>query len=176
MLARTKALAVCCVALVGASCGVGAGSAAAQTPQATLLPGGRAVAPPSAPPAVKAMIEAANRIRHRPYSWGGGHRSWNSRGYDCSGSVSYVMHAAGLLEWPLDSTGFSRWGGPGASPWVRIYANREHVFAVIAGLRWDTSYTEDGDRSGPGWSEFMRPSGGFRLRHPLGLESAIPLS
>jgi hypothetical protein len=177
MLVRTKALAICCAASVGALwMGAGSAPAAAQTPQATLLPSGRAVAPPSAPPAVKAMIEAANRIRHRPYKWGGGHRSWNSHGYDCSGSVSYVMHAAGLLEWPLDSTGFSHWGGPGASPWVRIYANREHVFAIIAGLRWDTSYSDDGDRSGPGWSEFTRPTRGFRLRHPLGLEQATPLS
>lgn len=149
---------------------------AATVPEAELLPSGRAVAPASAPPAVKAMIEAANRIRHRPYVWGGGHRHWRSRGYDCSGSVSYVMHAAGLLESPLDSTGFMRWGGGGAGSWVRIYANREHVFAVIAGLRWDTSMTDDGDRSGPGWSEYMRPNRGFRLRHPLGLEQATPLS
>lgn len=160
-----------CGALYGAVAPAGA-----KVPDARLSPDGRAVAPASAPPAVKAMIEAANRIRHRPYAWGGGHRSWNSRGYDCSGSVSYVMHAAGLLEGPLDSTGFMRWGGGGAGSWVRIYANREHVFAVIAGLRWDTSYTDDGDRSGPGWSEEMRPTGGFRLRHPLGLFRATPLS
>ena len=63
------------------------------------------------------------------------------------------MHAAGLLESPLDSRGFMRWGGGGAGSWVRIYANHEHVFAVIAGLRWDTSMTDDGDRTGPGWSE-----------------------
>ncbi len=151
-------------------------SALGKVPIATLTPGGRAIAPPSAPPAVKAMIEAANRIHHRPYVWGGGHRHWNSRGYDCSGSVSYVMHAAGLLESPLDSTGFMRWGGGGGGSWVRIYANHEHVFAVIAGLRWDTSYSEDGDRSGPGWSEEMRPADGFRLRHPLGLERVVPLS
>src|SRR5436190_6760963 len=157
-------------------CGALAGSATADVPQATLLRDGRALAPLSAPPAVKSMNEAANRIRHRPYVWGGGHRSWNSRGYDCSGSISYVMHAAGLLESPLDSTGFMRWGSGGAGSWVRIYANREHVFAVIAGLRWDTSMTDDGDRSGPGWSEYMRPSGGFRLRHPLGVEHALPLS
>ena len=85
------------------------------------------------------------------------------------------MHAAGLLEYPLDSTGFMRWGGGGGGSWVRIYANRDHVFAVIAGLRWDTSYSDDGDRTGPGWSEEMRPTGGFRLRHPLGLERANPL-
>ncbi|MFI5026735.1 MAG: peptidoglycan endopeptidase [Solirubrobacterales bacterium] len=153
-----------------------ASTAPAAVPQAELLPSGRAVAPASAPPAVKAMVEAANRIRHRPYAWGGGHRGWQSRGYDCSGSVSYVMHAAGLLESPLDSTGFMRWGAAGAGRWVRIYANREHVFAVIAGLRWDTSMTDDGDRSGPGWSEYLRPTGGFRLRHPLGVEHAAPLA
>ena len=114
------------------------------------------------------MIRAANHIRHRPYRWGGGHREWNSPGYDCSGSVSYVLHAAGLLDSPLDSTGFMRWGGGGAGSWVRIYANREHVFMVIAGLRWDTS-SEEGDGHGPGWSEELRPTAGFRLRHPLGL-------
>jgi cell wall-associated NlpC family hydrolase len=143
--------------------------AAARTPSAELLPGGRAIAPPSAPPAVKRMIAAANHIRHRPYRWGGGHRHWNSRGYDCSGSVSYVLHAADLLDYPLDSTGFMRWGGGGPGSWVRIYANHEHVFAVIAGLRWDTSYSDDGDRTGPGWSELTRSTRGFRLRHPLGL-------
>lgn len=167
---------VLCLLTLALTVGAQAGPAAADVPQATLTPGGRAIAPPSAPASVKAMIEAANRIRHRPYRWGGGHRSWNSAGYDCSGSVSYVMHAAGLLESPLDSTGFMRWGGGGGGSWVRIYANRDHVFAVIAGLRWDTSYSEDGDRTGPGWSEVMRPTGGFRLRHPLGLEAAVPLS
>jgi hypothetical protein len=160
-----------CGALVGA-----AAPAGAKVPQAQLLPSGRAVAPASAPPAVKAMIEAGNRIRNRPYKWGGGHRRWNDRGYDCSGAVSYVMHYAGLLDWPLDSTGFMRWGGGGAGSWVRIYANKEHVFAVIAGLRWDTSYITDGDRSGPGWSEEMRSTDRFRVRHPLGLLKATPLT
>jgi hypothetical protein len=173
---RGTAIATLAVAATGAALSFGPAAASAAVPEATLTPGGRAVAPASAPPAVKAMIEAANRIRNRPYHWGGGHRSWNARGYDCSGSVSYVLHAAGLLEAPLDSTGFMRWGGGGAGSWVRIYANRDHVFAVIAGLRWDTSYTEDGDRSGPGWSEVMRDAGGFRLRHPLGLFSAEPLA
>lgn len=159
-------------------CGVlaGSGSAGAAVPQARLLPDGRAVAPASAPASVKAMIEAANRIRRHPYHWGGGHRSWKARGYDCSGSVSYVMHAAGLLDRPLDSRGFMRWGRGGAGSWVRIYANRDHVYAVIAGLRWDTSFTDDGDRSGPGWSERMRSRKGFRVRHPLGLLRAEPLS
>jgi cell wall-associated NlpC family hydrolase len=155
-------------AATGALLGTGTASAIAAVAQAELLPSGRAVAPPSAPPSVKAMIAAANHIRNRPYRWGGGHRNWNSKGYDCSGSVSYVMHAAGLLDWPLDSRGFMRWGGGGAGSWVRIYANREHVYAVIAGLRWDTSMTDDGSH-GPGWSETMRSGHGFRLRHPLGL-------
>jgi hypothetical protein len=177
MRVRRQASALCGLLVFIALFGSQASIAAADVPQATLTPGGRAIAPPSAPPAVKAMIEAANRIHHRPYRWGGGHRHWNSRGYDCSGSVSYVMHAAGLLPWaPLDSTAFMHWGAPGGGSWVRIYANHEHVFAVIAGLRWDTSYSEDGDRSGPGWSEEMRPTGGFRLRHPLGLEHVVPLS
>jgi len=108
-----------------------AAAAEAAVPQARLLAGGRAVPPPSAPPAVKEMIQAANHIRHRPYRWGGGHRGWRSRGYDCSGSVSYVLHAAGLLDWPLASTGFMRWGGRGPGSWVRIYANAGHVYAVI---------------------------------------------
>jgi hypothetical protein len=132
------------------------------------LEGSRAVAPRSAPPEVKAMIRAANDIRHKPYVWGGGHRRWRSRGYDCSGSVSYVLHRAGLLDYPLDSTGFKHWGKHGRSGWVTIYASREHVFMVIAGLRWDTSYITDGDRSGPGWSKTMRPHRGFRVRHPAG--------
>ena len=165
----TISIAVCACLLASAA------STSAAAPQATLLPGGRAVAPATAPPAVKAMIEAANRIRHRPYRWGGGHRNWNSRGYDCSGSVSYVMHAAGLLDYPLDSRRFMRWGSGGPGSWVRIYANDGHVFAVIAGLRWDTSMTDDGDRHGPGWSETMRSGNGFRLRHPLGLlQASLP--
>jgi hypothetical protein len=169
----TKLAAACaCIALVLAAA---ASLSVAATPAAKLLPSGRAVAPPSAPPSVKAMIAAANRIRHRPYRWGGGHRSWNSRGYDCSGSVSYVLHAAGLLDYPLDSRGFMRWGGRGPGSWVRIYANAGHVYAVIAGLRWDTS-SDEGDGHGPGWSEEMRSGNGFRLRHPLGLLRAQPLS
>ena len=171
MLRRGTILLAACAFLLAAAPG-----ASAAVPQATLLPGGRAVAPPSAPPAVEAMIQAANRIRHRPYVWGGGHRGWRSRGYDCSGSVSYVMHAAGLLDSPLDSRGFMRWGRGGPGSWVRIYASNDHVFAVIAGLRWDTSMTDEGDGHGPGWSEEMRSTGGFRLRHPLGLLAASPLA
>src|ERR1700710_1445048 len=169
------------IAALGAALALSAVSGAdptiaqAHVPQATLPPGGRAITPPGAPPAVKAMIEAANRIHHRPYHWGGGHRSWNSAGYDCSGSVSYVMHAAGLLESPLDSTGFMRWGGGGTGSWVRIYGNHENVFAVIPGLRWDTSMTDDGVASGPIGQAYRRLGNGFLLHHPLGLLQAVPL-
>src|SRR3954470_7987191 len=151
-MSRVLQIAVC-LAFMGAC--LLAGPTQAAVPQARLR-GARAIAPPPAPSAVKAMIGAPTHIRHRPYRWGGGHRHWNSAGYDCSGSVSYVLHAAGLLDWPLDSTGFMRWGGGRAGSWVRIYANQEHVFAVIAGLRWDTSMADDGDRTGPGWSEYLR--------------------
>lgn len=167
---RRRVPTACLLALVASLLLVAAAGAA--VPQATLVNSRRAVAPPSAPPAVKAMIAAANHIRERPYVWAGGHRNWNSRGYDCSGSVSYVLHAAEMLDYPLDSTGFMRWGGGGPGSWVRIYASHEHVFMVIAGLRWDTSYVTDGDRTGPGWSETMRPTNGFRVRHPLGLLAA----
>jgi len=150
-------------------------TASADVPDATLR-GAFAVAPPSAPASVKAMIAAGNRIRHKRYLWGGGHVNWWSpKGYDCSGSVSYVLHAGGLLDYPLVSGDLAHWGAPGAGAWVRIYANDGHVFAVIAGLRWDTSFITDGDRTGPGWSLTMRPTRGFRLRHPTGVEHATPL-
>jgi hypothetical protein len=135
--------------------------------QATLK-GARAVPPRSAPAEVKAMIHAANDIRHKPYRWGGGHRDWSSHGYDCSGSVSYVLHAAGLLDYPLVSSELAHWGKPRHNRWVTIFANEDHVYMIIAGLRWDTSYITDGDRTGPGWSEVMRSSKGFHSRHPAG--------
>jgi hypothetical protein len=164
---RTGSLVAALVAAGLATAVIGPAAAGAGVPQAHLI-GSRAVAPHSAPPQVKDMIAAGNRIRHKPYRWGGGHRRWRSKGYDCSGSVSYVLHKAGLLDYPLDSTGFMHWGNKGHSSWVTIYANRGHVFMVIAGLRWDTSYVTDGDRSGPGWSTLMRSRKGFRVRHPAG--------
>jgi NlpC/P60 family len=154
--------AACCLASLAT-----ATNASAHVPHAH-LDGSRAVAPRSAPDVVKRMIAAGNDIRHKPYRWGGGHRHWQSRGYDCSGAVSYVLHKAGLLDYPLDSTGFMHWGQKGASGWVKILANHDHAYMVVAGLRWDTSYITDGDRSGPGWSEQMRSSGGFHVRHPEG--------
>src|SRR5437763_1881350 len=163
LVSRRKALVVGLSLAVLAS----ASSAWGGVPQAH-LDGSKAVVPHSAPPEVKAMIRAGNRIRHKPYVWGGGHTRWRSRGYDCSGSVSYVLHRAGLLDYPLDSTGFMHWGKHGHSKWVTIYSSHEHAYMVVDGLRWDTSLITDGDRSGPGWSEVMRTSRGFRVRHPAG--------
>ena len=124
---------------------------------------GKAVAPRSAPRAVKAVIAAANRIEDRPYRYGGGHARWNDTGYDCSGSVSYALHGGGLLDSPMPSGSFMNWERGGRGKWITVYANGGHVYAVIAGLRWDTSMTP-GD--GPGWSKQMRSSSGFRIRHP----------
>jgi peptidoglycan hydrolase CwlO-like protein len=134
--------------------------------QTASLVDGQAVAPANAPPAVRSAIEAANRIVGLPYVWGGGHGSFEDSGYDCSGSVSYALHGGGFLSSPLDSTGLMTWGSPGAGSWITVYANSGHAYAVIAGLRFDTSGTVGG--SGPSWSTAMRSSAGFVARHPDG--------
>ena len=126
---------------------------------------GKAIAPASAPPRIKAVIAAANRIRNKPYIYGGGHGRWEDSGYDCSGSVSYALHGGNFLDSPLDSTRFMSWEKPNRGSWISVYANSGHAYAVIAGLRWDTSMTP-GD--GPGWSEQMRSSAGYVVRHPAG--------
>jgi len=127
---------------------------------------GQAIAPANAPLAVKSAIEAANRIVGRPYVWGGGHGSFEASGYDCSGAVSYLLHGGGWLSSPLDSTGLTTWGSPGPGSWITVYANSGHTYAVVAGLRWDTSGTVGG--SGPSWTTAMRSSAGFIARHPDG--------
>ena len=134
--------------------------------RAKLLSNGDAIAPAGAPLAVRGAIEAANRINSLPYIWGGGHGSFSDSGYDCSGSVSYALHGGGLLSSPLDSTGLEFWGSPGAGNWITVFANSGHAYAVIAGLRWDTSMTGG---NGPRWSTMMRSSAGFVARHPSGL-------
>jgi len=127
---------------------------------------GLAVAPASAPPEVQAIIEAGNKIATKPYRYGGGHGRWRDSGYDCSGSVSYALHGAGLLDTPLDSTGFMRWGDRAEGQWVTIYANAGHAYMTVAGLRFDTSSSK---RSGSRWSETTRSARGYRVRHPEGL-------
>ncbi|MBS1890380.1 MAG: C40 family peptidase [Actinobacteria bacterium] len=103
------------------------------------LVGTRAIAPASAPLAVKRVIAAANRIRTLPYVWGGGHGRWQDSGYDCSGSVSYALHGARMLNTPLVSGSFETWGEAGPGRWITIYANASHVYMVVAGLRFDTA-------------------------------------
>lgn len=132
--------------------------------QAALV-GGKAIAPVDAPPAVKKAIQAANQIRTKPYVWGGGHGRWWDRGYDCSGSVSFALRGAGLLNIPMVSGSLARWGEAGPGRWITIYANAGHVYAEIAGLRWDTSGTSG---SGPRWHEDDRSGSGFVVRHPPG--------
>ena len=132
-----------------------------------VLLSGIALAPPSAPQRIKAAISAANTIVGRPYIWGGGHASWYSNGYDCSGAVSFALGAAGLLEAPLDSTHLESWGDPGPGRWVTVYANPSHAYAVIAGLRWDTVGDENG--TGPRWHAALPYPEGFVARHPPGL-------
>src|SRR5215212_6447572 len=122
---------------------------------------GLAIAPASAPDEVKSIIEAGNAIATKPYKYGGGHGRWTDSGYDCSGSVSYVLHAAGLLSRALDSSGFMSWGEPGRGTWVTIRSNPGHAYMIVAGLRFDTSARR---RTGPRWSEQMRSARGFRGR------------
>jgi hypothetical protein len=129
---------------------------------ARLAKDGTAIPPADAPRKVVKAIEAANEIEDKPYKWGGGHGSWKDKGYDCSGAVSYALRAAGLVDTPLDSSGFMSWGKRGKGDWITVYSNSGHAYAVIAGLRWDTSMTS-GD--GPGWSKEMRSSSGFKVRN-----------
>ena len=138
----------------------------APTEKAYLTSSGLAVAPSSAPDEVKAIIEAGNAIATKPYKYGGGHARWNDSGYDCSGSVSYVLHAAGLLNRALDSTEFMSWGERVRGSWVTIRTNPSHAYMIVAGLRFDTSARS---RTGNRWSEQMRSARGFVARHPEGL-------
>jgi len=131
-----------------------------------VLLSGIALAPPSAPEAVKAAISGANEIVGRPYIWGGGHRSWYSAGYDCSGSVSYALAAGGLLRAPLNSAQLEHWGVPGPGRWITVYANAGHAYAVIAGLRWDT--VGDARGNGPRWHAALPYPEQFVARHPAG--------
>jgi peptidoglycan hydrolase CwlO-like protein len=123
-----------------------------------------ASAPASAPAAVQAAISAANSIAMTPYVWGGGHGSFESSGYDCSGAVSFALHGGGFLESPLDSTGLESWGEPGAGKWITVYANAGHAWMIIAGLAFDTV-----GGPGPRWhSSPTSSTEGFIVRHPPG--------
>ncbi len=128
-----------------------------------------AVPAPDAPLAVKKVIAAADAIRTTPYIWGGGHANWLSRGYDCSGAVSFALHGGNFLKSPLVSGEMTHWGAPGKGRWITVYANSVHAFAVIDGLRWDTVGDPRGV-SGPRWHPSMAgdTTRGFIARHPVG--------
>lgn len=135
--------------------------------ESALLLNRTALAPASAPDPIRQMISAANLIVGQPYLWGGGHASFQSKGYDCSGAVSYALAGAGLLRAPMTSGQFMSYGITGKGRWLTIYANSGHVYAVIAGLRWDT--VGDARGSGPRWHPFDAYPEGFAARHLPGL-------
>jgi membrane-bound lytic murein transglycosylase B len=137
-----------------------------QGAEAVIQPNGLAAAPASAPPAIKAAIAAANSIATTPYVWGGGHASFYSYGYDCSGAVSFALYGAGLLDTPLTSGSLESYGEPGPGKWITIYANATHTYMVIAGLRWDT--VGDAEGTGPRWHAEPPYPEGFVVRHPAG--------
>ena len=150
------------------------GGAAFVAPPPPLTPGqmakisedGRtAIAPADAPTQVQQAIFAINTIVNKPYIYGGGHKSFDARGYDCSGTVSFALHGGGLLDSPLDSSSFMRWGLRGPGQWITIYTNPGHAWATIAGLRLDTS--GPGER-GPRWRAAARSTDGYRVRHVEG--------
>lgn len=128
---------------------------------------GSAVAPLGAPDAVQNVVAAGNAIKNFPYIWGGGHGSFQARGYDCSGSVSYALKGANLVNEPMVSGAFENYGEPGPGKWITIYANAGHIFMVVGGLRYDTSF-RDGPY-GTRWHDDKRPMSGFVVRHPVGL-------
>ncbi len=136
---------------------------------AAMLRGAIAAAPSGAPLAVKRAIWAANQLRAKPYRYGGGHKSFLDSGYDCSGTVSYALAAAGLVKAPLSSGDLRGYGSNGCGKWITVYARNGHTFAVIAGLRLDTTAWNSSRRDAPRWQVGARTPSGFVARHPVGL-------
>jgi cell wall-associated NlpC family hydrolase len=146
------------------------GSPGGAASRARILPDGLAQAPADAPAAVKAAIAAGNQLIGQPYVYGGGHLSFVSNGYDCSGAVSYALHGGNLLASPLDSSQLELWGEPGAGAWITVYTNPAHAYVDIAGIRFDTSRAGDPDGlSGPRWRPLLSSNKGFVERHFPGL-------
>ncbi len=143
--------------------GVGMKTASTGKPgKAKLSPSGKAIPPTNAPKRVVKAIKAGNKIRRKPYRYGGGHGSFKDRGYDCSGAVSYLLRGGKMLRSPLDSSGLMRWGRKGKGRWITVYAHGGHAYVVVAGLRFDTSGTGG---KGPRWQNDKRSSRGFTARH-----------
>jgi len=160
----------------GATGGSPVGVAAATKPQ-LLVPGslaryvnGLAAAPMSAPTVVQEVLWAGNQIIGLPYIFGGGHASFDSPGYDCSGTVSFALHGGSLLSTPEDSSEFEGWGSHGVGRWITVFANSGHAYMTVAGLRLDTSAASDpSNQQGPRWRPLRPNNGGYTIRHPLGL-------
>ncbi len=132
-----------------------------------VLRGGIAYAPEKAPDAVKRAIWATNFLTRKPYVWGGGHTSFYEEGYDCSGTVSFMLRHAGVLRSPAASKELTGYGDGGRGRWITVYARDGHTFAEVAGLRLDTSGL--GGEDGPRWRRDSRSAWGFAARHPAGL-------
>lgn len=137
-------------------------------PEKAHLVNGLAVAPPDAPLVIQEVIAAANRIARKPYVYGGGHASFDSYGYDCSGSVSYALHGGGLLSSPLDSTGFETYGSPGPGNWITLWTNAGHVYMQIAGLWFDTAAQSPANGNDRWSATRINPPQGYIVRHPTG--------
>ncbi|MFI4990955.1 MAG: hypothetical protein ACHQHO_08620 [Solirubrobacterales bacterium] len=155
-----------------------AAAPAAGTPQPELLVpgsiaryvGGYAAAPMNAPANVQQVIWTANQIIGLPYIYGGGHASFSSPGYDCSGTVSFALHGGSLLSTPMDSSEFMHWGSHGAGRWIAVFGNSGHAYMDVAGLRLDTSAADDpSNQQGPRWRPLRSENAGYSVRHPLGL-------
>lgn len=134
-----------------------------------VLRNGIASAPSRAPQAVKNAIWAVNTLRNKPYIWGGGHGSFYDQGYDCSGTVSFALHGAGAIGAPMPSSDLRRYGEYGRGRWFTIYSRNGHTFAVIAGLRLDTTDFQNGGNTGPRWHTDMRDTSGYVARHPAAM-------
>jgi cell wall-associated NlpC family hydrolase len=135
--------------------------------RAEVTPEGQAAVPFNAPTPVATVVQAANEIAKTPYRWGGGHGDWRDTGYDCSGSVSFALAAAGLLDGPLTSGAFLQYGAPGRGKWITLWTNPTHIFMEVAGIRYDTGGLHSATRTR--WQPTMRPTAGFTPRHPPGL-------
>jgi cell wall-associated NlpC family hydrolase len=159
---------------MGATTGGSVVSETTNTKPELLVPGasarvvnGQAAAPESAPAAVQEIIWAGNQIVGLPYIYGGGHASFSSPGYDCSGTVSYALHGADLLNTPMDSGEFESWDSGGIGQWVTIFANGGHAYMTVAGIRLDTSAADDpSNQQGPRWRPLRQSNSGYVVRHP----------
>jgi hypothetical protein len=131
---------------------------------------GVAYAPADAPDQIKQLIWSTNKIIGMPYVYGGGHSTFDDKGYDCSGTVSYALHGAALLARPRDSNDFYSYGSSGRGAWITVYTNHSHAYLTVAGIRLDTSAADDpSGLSGPRWRPLRHSNRNYKTRHPVGL-------